>query len=223
MSSSACYVPLVSRFYNRYLDDGRVADFVRDVSTHYSLGTLQRLSRHGDRLARRAAVLSLTILGRGESVPAVGEALRDTDRGVRLIAEDGLPAMWQRGGYQLHAHDLQRVARFNGEGAFAEAMQLADCLLSVDAGCGELWYQRGVALAGETRWSEAVDSLNRSLDCEAYHFHAAFTLAQCHLELDDLAAAVAGLEWTLRIHPYLEPAQSQVRRLRRKLREWTDH
>ena len=221
MSSFDINTPLVSRFYNRYLDDGKVADFVRDVSSQYTLGTLQRISRHGDRLARRASVLALTILGSGESIPSVGEALRDTDRAVRLIAEDGLPAMWTRGGAYLHPHELQRLVRLNAEQSYAEAVALADRLLSFDGGSGETWHQRGVALTGEHLWCDAIISFQRALDCEPYHFPAAFALAQCHLELDDLASAVAGLEWTLRIHPHLEPARNQVRRLRSALREWT--
>ena len=91
MSDHRCFRPLISRLYVRFVREGNSAAFIRSVAQTYTLATLHRVSREGDCVARRGAVLAITYLGGAESIAAVGQALRDTDRAVRLIAESGDP------------------------------------------------------------------------------------------------------------------------------------
>ena len=222
MSKHAVRPPLIARFYSRFLDDGDAAAFVRSVAESYSLATLHRLTTEGGRLGRRAAVLAVTLVGRASSIAVVGRALRDTDRGVRLIAEDGIQAMWNRVGTFEQCQRLQMVMRLNAAGQHAEALQLADQILSEHPEFGEVWFQRSEALMANGQYREAIVDCRRALECENCHFYAALGLARCNLELGDLTGAVECLQVTLRIHPHWDFARAQMARLEREMREQTD-
>jgi tetratricopeptide (TPR) repeat protein len=215
-------VPHIVRFYHRYLDSGNAADFVRSVSATYTLATLHRLARDGNRLARRGAVLAITLLGHSESVPQVGRALHDSDRAVRLIAEDGIQAMWSRAGTFEQRQRLQMVMRLNAAGKTTEALALADRILDEHPGFGEAWFQRAEAQWTAGHYFAAIADCQRALECESEHFPAALSMAQCYLELGDLPMAITCLQQTLRIHPHLEIARAQMLRVKRELREQTD-
>jgi len=214
--------PLITRLYNRFLDEGNVADFVRSVSNVYSEATLQRIAGQGGREPRRAAVLALTLVGGASSVATVGDALRDGDRGVRLIAEDGIQAMWNRTAAPDHCWLLQRAARLNLAGQFAAAVEVLDGILIDDPEFGAAWHQRALGIAGMGHEPDAIGDFQRALECEPYHFRAALGLAQCYLDAGDLPAAISCLEWSLQIHPHLDQARAQLRRLQRAQREQSD-
>lgn len=223
MSHTLNRPPLISRFYHRFLDSGIAADFVRSVSGTYTLPTLHRLVNNGERMARRGAVLAVTLIGRSESISHVGRALRDPDRAVRLIAEDGIQDMWSRVGSFQQSQRLQMVMRLNAAGRLDAAVELVDEILEEHSEFGEAWFQRAEALLADGQFFEAIADCHRVLECEAYHFPAALTMSQCYLEMGDLPMAIDGLQRTLRIHPHLEFARAQVQRLERQMRERTDH
>jgi tetratricopeptide (TPR) repeat protein len=219
---SSFHIPAITRFYHRFLDNGHTADYVRSVAEVYTMATLHRLVRDGNRMARRGAVLAVTLMGRSESLRLVGRALRDPDRGVRLIAEDGIQTMWFRAGTFEQNQQLQMIVRLNAAARFAEATECAERILEQHAAFGEVWFQHGEAMWGDEDYVEAIADYQRALECEPHHFPAALSMAQCYLELGDLPMAIQCLEQTLDIYPYLEIARAQILRLERELREQTD-
>ena len=103
MSDAAAKAPLLDAFYQRYLTDETSARFVAEVSRHYTLGTLARLAAGGSRTTRRAAVLSIGFLGSFECNDLLGRALHDSDRVVRLLAENSIRELWYRDGSEAAA------------------------------------------------------------------------------------------------------------------------
>lgn len=217
MTSSSKSLPRIARFYFRFLDEGNAASFVRQVSQFYTLATLHRLAISGETAVRRGAALALTMVGNEESVRVLGESLRDPDRGVRLIAEDGLAALWHQLGSLEQSRQLQEVVRCNAGGHYAEAVLLADALISDQIEFAEVWYQRGAAQASLGLLVESVADYQQALECDPYHFPSALAMAERYLELNDLPAALSCLQWTLQIHPYLDYARAQMNRLQRAL------
>jgi tetratricopeptide (TPR) repeat protein len=196
-----------------------VADFVRDVAERYTVAALHRLAQHGERTVRRSAVLALTLIGHAESVAIVGEALRDVDRAVRLLAEDGIRAMWQRVGTVEQNRRLQILRRLVAARQWREARELAHQLLAEHPEFAAVWHQRAAIHSANQLWRKAIADHQRALECDPYFFPAALQMAQCYLEMGDLSAAVSCLQWTLQIHPHLDVARSQLLRLQRVLRE----
>ena len=108
MNSDGNRSPVLSELYQQYLVDQDTAAFIHRTSGRYSVATLARLAAAGERLVRRAAVLALGYVADYESNPTLGRALNDPDRGVRLLAENGIRALWCRVG---NAGQRQRLAR----------------------------------------------------------------------------------------------------------------
>jgi tetratricopeptide (TPR) repeat protein len=194
--------PLLARFYYRYIDDGNVADFIHAVSRTYTWATLHRLTSSGDR--------------------SDAEAVRDEDRGVRLIAEDALPGLWSRTGALEHCRALQAVRRYRAAEQNEDAVRLAAEVLDQAPQFAEVWYQRSQALTSLGCHFEAIADSQRALDCEPYHFPAALLMARNYSELHDFTTAVSCVQWALQIHPHYEFARAQLRQLERRLREQTD-
>ena len=215
--------PRIRRSYCRYLEDLDVAGFVRSVASDYTLATLHRLADHGDRVTRRSAFLAMSLIGGEESIAALGHGLRDSDRGVRMIAEDGLLSIWSRGPSAGQRGQLDLVACCNAAARYAEAHDVVDQILAVAPQFGHAWYLRCKASAGMGFHSEAIADGERALEFEPMHFLAAWAMADCYVEEGELSAAVSCLQWALRIHPHLESARVQLRRLKRVLREQTDY
>jgi tetratricopeptide (TPR) repeat protein len=215
-------MPRIARLYHRFLDDGCTADFIRSVASVYTLSSLHRVMEDGGRMARRAAVLAVTLIGQAESVPKVGRCLRDPDRAVRLIAEDGLQAMWQRADTFDQCQRLQMVMRFNVSGEHRAAVELADSILERSPDFGEAWFQRSEALLAQSQFLAAIAGCRQALECESLHFPAALGMAQGYLEIGELTAAIDSLHGALQIHPHLEFARAQLLRLERELRGQTD-
>ncbi len=222
MSDPRCLQPLISRLYVRFLREGNSADFIRSVARSYTVAGLHRALRDGDCPARRSAALALTYLGGGESIAAVGRALRDPDRAVRFIVENGIGAVWSRAGSMDQQHRLQRMARWNRCGQFAQAIDLGCAILEENPGFGEVWYQRAFAQFSVGDFEASVADSQQALETNPYQFHAAVGLGQSYLELEDVSNAIRSFRWALRIHPHLEFARAQIRRLEREQRERLD-
>ena len=121
--------PVLVGYYNRYLTNNDRAMFVKRVARRYACATLERLVAVGDYITRRAAVLSLSLLGDYSSNSVLGRALADRDRGVRTIAETGIRDLWCRVGSRDQRETLRLVVDLNDERRFADAAELATELI----------------------------------------------------------------------------------------------
>src|SRR6266567_4189063 len=113
MSHDAVRSPVLSELYQQYLADRDTAAFIHRTTSRYTVATLARLAAVGERMVRRAAVLALGYLADYESNATLGRALNDADRGVRLLAENGIRAVWCRIGNSNQRQRLVRVMSLN--------------------------------------------------------------------------------------------------------------
>ncbi len=219
MSASNQRPPCLVRFYQRYLRDAETAAFIHAVSGRYTVGTLMRLARSQSYTTRRAAVMALGFVGGYECNSALGEALHDDDRGVRLIAETGIRQVWGRAGNEMQRQQLSAVIRLNSTGQFQEALLRASQLIAQAPWFAEAWNQRAIAHCGLHRYQESIRDCHQVLDINPYHFGAATGMGQCQLEHNDPVSALESFRRALRINPDLEGVRAQVVRLQRALRQ----
>lgn len=214
---------LICRFYYRFVRQGNAAEFISSVADHYSLPTLHRLVSQANAVTRRGAVLAITFLGREDSLEHVGPCLRDNDRAVRLIAHDGIRSVWNRAGSGDQCLRLQAAKRHNSVAQFEEAIELIDSILDENPRFAEAWYQRGLARFAQHDLSDAIDDHFQALECNSFHFTASLALGHCYSQMDDPATALSYYQWAVHVHPDLEFARLQVRRLEKILGEHLDH
>jgi tetratricopeptide (TPR) repeat protein len=211
--------PYLSQAYDQYLESQDTAEFLRRVSEVYSQGTLQRLAEHDSARVRRAAVLALGLLGDYEANAALGRALQDEDRTVRVLAEQSIRTVWTRAGSENDRRLLGVIIRLNSAQRFAAAIRRATELLKHAAWFAEIWNQRAIANFSLNRYEEAIRDCHQALEFNPYHFAAAAGMGQAYLELGNHAAALESFRRALRLNPDLEAVRVQVARLARLIED----
>ena len=210
-------IPLINDFYHQYLIDQKSTTFIRNVSKHYTIGTLERLAGHNQRLTRRAAVLAIGLVGDFDSNATLGRALVDSDRGVRMIADNGIRLLWCRWGTSSQRRRLNTVIRMNSAHRHTEAVRLASQLIDTAGELSEAWNQRAVAYFNLGLFEASIRDYQQTLDMNPYHFVAAAGMGQCQLKLNDRRSALESFRWAMRLNPGLETARAQVLHLERML------
>ena len=210
-------LPQLVRHYRNYLLDESGADFARSVSQSYQLATLSRLASGGDRIVRRAAVLALGMLGDMRVNRALGMALRDDDRGVRLLADHWLREIWLRDGNPAQQQKLRGAERLNQNFQFIQSREATSALIEEAPTLAEAYHQRAIANACLGELDDAIADFHMTLEFNPYHFAAAAAMAQAMIELDDHSGALECFERSLNLNPSLDGVRAQVQQLQRQL------
>jgi tetratricopeptide (TPR) repeat protein len=219
MSDEFIRYPMLEMFYQQYLTSEHSADFIQSVSSSYTVGSLERLARHGQCLSRRAAVLAIGFLGDFSCNETLGRALVDDDRCVRMLADHGVREIWPRQGTPAQQSGVTQLYRLNAVNRTEDAIDLASSLICENHELGEAWNQRAIAFCAEGDFRGAIEDCKESLNCNRFHFPAAMGIGHCCLQLDDPVSALEGFRLALRINPDLEGVRSQIHHLERTLED----
>ncbi|MFV1964013.1 MAG: tetratricopeptide repeat protein [Pirellulaceae bacterium] len=215
MSSSP---PVLRRFYAQYLTDEHSAGFVKRVSERYTIATLERLAEQGSRESRRAATMSLGFLADFASNTVLGRRLHDSDRGVRLLAENGLRDIWCRDGSDSQQLWMRKLLRLNVSRQSSSAIEQASLLIDEAPWFAEAWNQRAIAYYRIGRYADSAGDCHQTLELNPYHFAATVGMANCYLQLNDGHAALECFRRALKLNPSLERVRTQAARLQRVLK-----
>ena len=217
MSEDSNRIPILEQLYQDFLNNENSASFIRAVSKHYTLGTLARLARCGGRVSRRAAVLAVGMVGDYQDNAVLGRALCDSDRAVRLLADNGIRSLWFRCGNANHRKELQTLARLNNNLEFDEAVHRASQLIESAPWIPEAWNQRGFALFHLRHYDSSANDHHQTLEVNPYHFVAAVAMGHCYLEMNDPTNALECFRRALRLNPNLDGVRAQVEFLERSI------
>jgi tetratricopeptide (TPR) repeat protein len=218
MSNEAVRSPVLSELYQQYLVDQDTAAFVHRTTARYSVATLARLAAIGERLVRRAAVLALGYVADYESNATLGRALNDPDRGVRLLAENGIRALWCRVGDSGQRQRLARLMTLNNGQQAITALREATSLAREVPWLAEAWNQRAIAHFALNRYEESIRDCRQALEINPYHFGAAAGMGQCYLKIGNQPAALESFRRALGLNPELEGIRATVQQLERTLK-----
>lgn len=219
MSDARLRLPVLLDLYARYLENQDSAAFVTNVGQSYTQGSLERLTAHPLREVRRAAVLALGFVGDYDANHPLGCALTDSDRNVRMLAENSIRSIWVRAGGEVEQQQLAVICRLIAAKRFMDAVQRATVLIDRAPWYAEAWNQRAIAYFSMNRYREAIDDCHQALEINPYHFPAAAGMGQAYLELGRHADALEAFRRALRLNPDLEAVRVQVVRLARSVEE----
>ena len=217
--SDAQRLPFLTLLYQQYLANQDSAAFIRKLSQTYTQGTLERLASHASPDVRRSAVLALGFLGDYEANHAMGRALVDDDRTVRMLAENGIRNLWNRAGTEEQCQQLAVIIRLNTAQQYRQAAERATRLIEEAPWFAEAWNQRAVAHFALGEFDESINDCHQALEINPYHFAAASGMGQGYLHLGDHISALEGFRRALRLNPNLEGARAQVTRLTKIIEE----
>jgi tetratricopeptide (TPR) repeat protein len=210
--------PLLLHLYGEYLASRLTAEFVRGVSFHYNAAALERLMAARDRNTRRAAVLALGLTADYTANHILGRKLTDEDRMVRVLAENGLRAVWRRQGTADQRRRIERLIRLNRSGEYKAAIAEARSLIGFAPWIAEAWRQKGAAHFHRGAFHTALADFEQTLELNAYHFEAAAGMGYCRLSLHEPVQAMECFARALRLNPNLEGLRAQMKQLERALK-----
>lgn len=205
----------LDRAYLKFLAGENSAEFVEAVAADYTLPTLEKLLRRGAATTRRAAALAVGFLGDFDNNEALGQAFRDSDRGVRLLADHGIRQLWFRVGGQGLQQGLMRAAWWNRCSKYEQALEQCAQLIDSNPDLAEAWNQRAVALAGMNDHQASVLARSEALYLNRFHFVAAAAMAGSYLQLDEMSLALDSFRLALQLNPDLENVRKQIGQLER--------
>lgn len=216
MSSQENNNPCLVKIFRRYLDEPSIASFIAQVSKSYNVATLERIAQFGNVDNRRAAILALTFLGNYSSTTKImANALRDPDRGVRMLAEEGCYWVWSRAGNADQQHRLSKLKRLNQGGLFRDAIVVATELCEQSDSYAEAWHQLGIAQFFSGRAEDSIQSSWKALAINPFHFESAIGLGHAYLEMDDRVSALESYQHAVSLNPNLESIRVQVAKMQR--------
>lgn len=209
--------PLLCTLYRQYVDSQDSAALITAVSQSYTQGTLERLSEHESPEVRRAAVLALGFLGDYGANAAMGRALVDEDRAVRMLAENGIRDVWTRAGNDDQRRRLRAVIRLNSTQHYEQAVRRASELIEKAPWYAEAWNQRAIARFALRQYAESIRDSHQALEINPYHFAAAAGMGHAYLRLANPVSALECFRRALRLNPDQEAVRVHVDRLTRQL------
>ena len=219
MSEKHVRGPVLNRLYHEYLQTEDSASFILAVSRRYTIGTLHRLAQKGGRVERRAAVMAIGFLGGDESCPMLSQALADRDRGVRMLADNGIRAVWCRAGNETQRHRLRVLMRLNLSGQYDAAHRRATKLIREAPRFAEAWNQRAIARYHLGKYMDSIEDCTHALKLNPYHFGAAAGIGQSYLRLGALSTALQSFRRALRLNQGLETVRAKISSLQRALED----
>jgi tetratricopeptide (TPR) repeat protein len=203
--------------YLRFLDSEDSAGFIRTIAQRYTLPSLERLAEMGRTNSRRGAILALSFLGDYRQNATLGRAMHDDDRGVRMLADNGVRELWRRDGNISQRRALANISRLNMAERFTDVVRLATRLIDEAPWFAEIWNQRAIALFNLRNFEASANDCHQTLELNPYHFPAAVGMGHCYLEMEDGLAALECFRRALKLNPDLEEVRAQVDYLQRSL------
>lgn len=222
MTSPLVRTTRLATAYRRYLASADAPTFAAEVDEHYSRNTLASALKRGDVEARRAAALSLGMLGDHTSIEDLGRSLSDPDRGVRLAADDSFRGLLVRNAAPVHHQQLLRIMHLNDGGEYAGALALTMILVDQAPTFSEAHHQLAICWHGLENFFQAEGAYRACLWRCRFHYPAWQGLARCRVMLGDSEGAIRALKRAVAVCPDLEGARMQIRAIQRRLRRAGD-
>lgn len=218
MTSPLVRTTRLATAYRRLLASSDAPQYAAEVDEHYSPNTLATLLVRGDVELRRAAAMALGLLGNRRSIEPLGRALRDTDRGVRLVADDSFRGLLLRDAAPTHHQQLLKVMHLTDGGEYAAALAPAMILVEQASMYAEAHFQLACCWHGLENHAKASQAYTQCLLRCRFHYTAWQGFARCRMADGEYRSAARALERCLEIVPDLESARVQLRTLRRRMR-----
>ncbi|MBI1322726.1 tetratricopeptide repeat protein [bacterium] len=210
--------PVLVRYYQSFIETRDADAFLQNVLARYTEGTLIRLLDSSETDARRAAVLSLGLVGGASANTPVGERMKDDDPVVRNFAENALWGIWSRADTPENNQELTTVRNLLSEEKLDEAMSRVNLLIDKAPRFAEAWNQRAIIHFSRGDWEKSAADCRKVIDLNPYHYGAISGMAQCHLRADQPKQAIEAFRMLVRIQPHNTAALDAIETLERQQR-----
>ena len=199
----------------RASEPGRQAE----ASTRERAHALADLQNTTDVEARRRAAQTMATSGTMAEMPALAEALRDSDAAVRSLAERAMWAIWSRSGNEevdrLFARGIEQMRIGRGE----EAVTTFTRIIELEPDFAEGWNKRATVYYHLGEYEKSLADCDEVMKRNPYHFGALSGYGLNYLALSQPEQALAAFERALDVNPNLDQVRVTVELLRQIIAE----
>jgi len=166
---------------------------------------------------RRAAALTLGLVGGAEVVGCLARSLTDADDQVYREAENALWSIWFRGGAAEAVEHFHAGVQAIAENRYSEALTLLRKATDTDPEFSEAHNQTGIVHYLRGEWACCNDACRRALALTPTHFGALASLGHGYAHLGEYAKAIASYERALLVNPRMQELREACCSLRRRV------
>jgi len=221
MNQPLPHTPGILSFYKQFLSDGDSVAWICKVAESYSFVTLARLTTSEHSPVRQSAVLALGMIGNWDALEFLCPMLSDSDRKVRVLADDAVKAIENRSLPLRGRALLERMLVQIESNRIKAAVTTANRLIASYPQTAEAYCRRALAHFNLGRIHEAMQDCRQCIALAPHSYMAYVGLGQCLLESDSPREALEAFRDAVKIYPDLETVRVQIKRLERMLREAT--
>jgi len=175
---------------------------------------LSDLRRAEDAEARRAAVRALADTGVMADLPAMAQALRDSDPQVRALTESAMWEVWSRtGDAEIDALFARGVEQLQMR-QLDEAVQTFTRLIARRPDFAEAWNKRATVYFVLGEYEKSLADCDQVMTRNPYHWGALSGYGMIYVELDQPGRAVEYFEKALAVNPNLTSVQQALETLK---------
>ena len=170
---------------------------------NYSEDKLATYLHSKDPLLGRAAGFALRLIGTSKVIPALVEALKNRDRGIRHNAEYALWAIWSHSGNDSVDAMLEDGKNLLKDEAYQEAVEQFTSVIKKAPSFAEGYNQRAIAYFMLEEWSKAVRDCKQTVSLNPDHFGAFAGMGHVYVRLGKIDEAIEAYKQALTINPNL--------------------
>ena len=184
--------------------------------SNYSETDLTSYLHSKEPLLGRAAGFALRLIGSSDAIPALVDALKNSDRGTRFNAEYALWEIWSRSGDDAVDAMLEDGKNLLKNESYQQAVECFTTVVETDPNFAEGYNQRAIAYFMLEEWSQAIRDCKRTLSLNPDHFGAFAGMGHVYVRLGKIDEALEAYKQALVINPNLISIAEAVLRLRRQ-------
>ena len=173
------------------------------LTDNYSEDNLVTYLHSKDPLLGRAAGFALRLIGTSKVIPALVEALKNRDRGIRYNAEYALWAIWSHSGNDSVDAMLEDGKNLLKNEAYQEAVEQFTSVIKAAPSFAEGYNQRAIAYFMLEEWSKAVRDCKQTISLNPDHFGAFAGMGHVYVRLGKIDEAIEAYKQALVINPSL--------------------
>ncbi len=197
-------------------DDAKLKQLLMD---NYSEDNLVTYLQSKDPLLGRAAGFALRLIGTSKVIPALVEALKNRDRGIRYNAEYALWAIWSHSGDDAVDAILEDGKNLLTNEAYEEAVKQFTSVIAAAPNFAEGYNQRAIAYFMLEEWSKAVRDCKQTISLNPDHFGAFAGMGHAYVRLGKIDDAIEAYKQALTINPSLIAIAEAILRLRSQIED----
>lgn len=184
------------------------------LMNNYSEDSLAAYLHSEDPLSGRAAGFALRLIGTSRVIPALVEALKNRDRGIRYNAEYALWGIWAHSGDDAIDAMLEDGKNLLKNEAYQEAVEQFASVIEAAPNFAEGYNQRAIAYFMLEEWSKTVRDCKQTISLNPDHFGAFAGMGHAYLRLGKIDDAIEAYKQALVINPNLISIAEAILRLR---------